>query len=213
MAEVKRTYDTTLRDRHAAITRTAVLDAASQMFLADGYASTSIKKVAEVAGVSEKTVYNNFTDKPTLLFEVGNRVLSSTHPSDGATEPDLASRLEPETDPLQRVKVISAWSRMLWEQGMLQFESMLFDAAATDPRIAEVAENAMQQKYEDTRRDFLLVFPDYADRGDLDDAVDLTFAITTAAFTRTLIQDRGWSWDKYEQWLATMLTRLFLHPG
>jgi hypothetical protein len=35
------------------------------------------------------------------------------------------------------------------------------------------------------------------------------FALDSAAFVRILIDDRGWSYDTYERWLAAILRRIF----
>ena len=40
------------------------------MFLRDGYVATTMDDIAEVAGVSKRTVYNNFADKEALFREV-----------------------------------------------------------------------------------------------------------------------------------------------
>jgi TetR/AcrR family transcriptional regulator, mexJK operon transcriptional repressor len=47
--------------------RQAILDAAKNLFLRNGYASTSMDAVSAEAGVSKLTVYNHFTDKETLF--------------------------------------------------------------------------------------------------------------------------------------------------
>jgi len=47
--------------------RQAILEAAKQLFLTLGYASTSMDAVATAAGVSKLTVYSHFTDKETLF--------------------------------------------------------------------------------------------------------------------------------------------------
>ena len=47
--------------------REAILAAAAQRFLEHGFAATSIEQVAEDAGVSKVTIYNNFGDKRGLF--------------------------------------------------------------------------------------------------------------------------------------------------
>lgn len=205
---VKRAYRSTLRDEHTLVTRNAILDAAHELFLEDGYTATSIRKIADRAGVSEQTVYNNFGDKPTLLYEVGNRVVSGERSDDGR---DLLGEITAETDPLRRIEMIAAESRRTYEEGMLQLESMLLDAAGSEPRVAEIAAGAWHQKYEDIERVFPAVFPEEVRNGDfdLDEAIDLVYAVQSAASIRILIEDRNWSWDKYERLLVTTLRRLF----
>ncbi len=45
----------------------AILDGAMQVFLEQGYAGTTMDKVASAAGVSKPTVYNHFQDKEHLF--------------------------------------------------------------------------------------------------------------------------------------------------
>ena len=47
--------------------RQAILDAAKDLFVRNGYASTSMDAVAAEAGVSKLTVYSHFNDKETLF--------------------------------------------------------------------------------------------------------------------------------------------------
>lgn len=47
--------------------RQAILEAAKNLFVRNGYATTSMDAVASEAGVSKLTVYNHFTDKETLF--------------------------------------------------------------------------------------------------------------------------------------------------
>lgn len=47
--------------------REAILGAAAKRFFDDGFAATSIEQVAEDAGVSKVTIYNNFGDKRGLF--------------------------------------------------------------------------------------------------------------------------------------------------
>lgn len=47
--------------------REAILDAATTLFLRDGFRATSMDQVASLAGVSKQTVYKQFTDKEHLF--------------------------------------------------------------------------------------------------------------------------------------------------
>src|SRR5579871_4959390 len=44
-----------------------ILDAATSLFLRDGYAATSMESIAAAAGVSKRTLYKRFPEKPALL--------------------------------------------------------------------------------------------------------------------------------------------------
>ena len=52
--------------------RQAILDAARQVFLRDGYEVASVDAIAELAGVSKQTIYNHGSDKDSLFIQVIN---------------------------------------------------------------------------------------------------------------------------------------------
>ncbi len=54
----------------AELKRTAILEAAGEVFLAKGYVGTSMDEVAAVAAVSKQTVYKHFRDKEALFHEL-----------------------------------------------------------------------------------------------------------------------------------------------
>lgn len=51
-------------------TRTAVVDAARVLFLRNGYANTTVEDIAELAGLTKRTVYNNYADKEALFTQI-----------------------------------------------------------------------------------------------------------------------------------------------
>src|SRR3954470_5389273 len=64
---VKRKYDASSRRASAAATRERICAAAETLFLRDGYARTSVRAVAQRAGVSEATIYLAFANRAALL--------------------------------------------------------------------------------------------------------------------------------------------------
>ncbi len=50
--------------------RRAIVDAATALFLREGYQGTSMEQIATVAAVSKRTVYKHVTDKKTLFTEI-----------------------------------------------------------------------------------------------------------------------------------------------
>ena len=215
ISAVKRRYHSPRRTAQAAATRRAILEAAYRLFLEHGFAATSIRAVAQAAQVSDQTVYSVFGDKPSLLVEVGLNVISGELSQDATPVRDYAAAIRTAGDDEERIAVAAAWSRSVWERGMLRFESMLLDAAATDPRTAEIAASVWERKYDENKELFAVAFPAQSRRrgDDFDDLYDLFFAMDSAAFVRILIDDRGWTFDKYERWLRAVLRRLFTRFG
>src|SRR5580692_3564595 len=50
--------------------RAAIVQAALQLFMRDGFARTSVDAIADEAGVSKRTIYNHFGDKESLFLSV-----------------------------------------------------------------------------------------------------------------------------------------------
>jgi TetR/AcrR family transcriptional regulator, mexJK operon transcriptional repressor len=57
-----------------------ILETATELFLAEGYASTSIEAVAARAGISKKTFYHRFDDKAALFAAVVHRIIELIRP-------------------------------------------------------------------------------------------------------------------------------------
>ncbi|MGH3181351.1 MAG: TetR/AcrR family transcriptional regulator, partial [Streptosporangiaceae bacterium] len=73
MAQTRTTAGT--QTRHYGETRTArkrraILNAATTLFLHDGYQATSMDEIAAAAAVSKQTVYKQFADKQSLFREI-----------------------------------------------------------------------------------------------------------------------------------------------
>lgn len=60
----------------AAKLETAILDAATAAFLADGYAATSIEAIARTCRVAKRTIYARWSGKPTLFRAVLEQLMA-----------------------------------------------------------------------------------------------------------------------------------------
>ncbi len=67
-----------LRERKKAETRQRISDTATLMFLERGFDAVRVADVAEAAGVSEKTVFNYFPTKESLVFDQADAQLAGT---------------------------------------------------------------------------------------------------------------------------------------
>src|SRR5476651_2699335 len=64
----------------ALLLRERILEAATDLFLAEGYGSTSIEAVAARAGISKRTFYDRFNDKAALFAAVVHRIIEHIRP-------------------------------------------------------------------------------------------------------------------------------------
>jgi TetR/AcrR family transcriptional repressor of mexJK operon len=74
----------TAHPRRSAAKHQAILRAATEVFLRDGYARASVDAIAAVAGVGKQTVYGHFGDKERLFLAVVDQARKDTgvHPQD-----------------------------------------------------------------------------------------------------------------------------------
>lgn len=56
--------------------RAAAREAARDLFLTQGYAGTTMEQIAEHAGLTKRTLYNNYPDKESLFLEIVAEVIS-----------------------------------------------------------------------------------------------------------------------------------------
>ena len=68
----------------AALLGERILDVATELFLAEGYGTTSIEAVAQRARISKRTFYHRFPDKAALFAAVVSRIIQGLRPPAGA---------------------------------------------------------------------------------------------------------------------------------
>lgn len=113
--------------------RRAIVDAATALFLAHGYAGTSMDQVAARAAVSKQTVYKNFTDKDRLFADV---VLGTTR-----TAAAFADGIGPvllEADDVEQAlgELARSYLRTVMQPRVLQLRRLLISEAGRFPDLA-----------------------------------------------------------------------------
>lgn len=66
--------------------REQILEVATPLFLTEGYGATSIEAVAKRAGMSKRTLYSRFRDKPELFGAVVHRLVEQLRPPNANPE-------------------------------------------------------------------------------------------------------------------------------
>ncbi|MGW4480847.1 TetR/AcrR family transcriptional regulator [Rhodococcus triatomae] len=117
------------RSQSQARTRTDLISTARDLFLADGYAATSLEKVAEVAGYSKGAVYSNFRSKKELCLDV----LHLIHATKGMEVAEMMAREAPLED---RLVAFEQWAqRTLGDVGWTMLEFEFIAATRHDPEL------------------------------------------------------------------------------
>lgn len=190
------------------LARRAVVDAARTLFVARGYATTSIEAISELADVPQATVYRLFGSKGSILKALLDLSIAGDDQALPVQErPDIASLFaEPDA-----AKLLAGFAGVTTAINQRSHEvyRLLLSAADSDPAAAELLDELKQQRLRGQgeiartlhRRGSLR--PGLSAR----DAVDLVHALMSPEVYQLLVIDRRWSPDRYLQWLAATLVQ------
>jgi AcrR family transcriptional regulator len=197
------------RTEQAQRTRSRVIDAATRLFVQQGYATTTMRAIAAEAGVSVPTVELLFGTKAQLLHVVIDvaiagddepvPVLSRAWVAEAQSVRDLADFLFVVAQVVSEAQARSA--------GVIL---VAYEAAAADPDIQLLILDRESQR----ERTAAWIVDSVRERADLRPGLDRAGAIDTVwmlmdpvIFSR-LRRYRGWSADRYASWFADSATRL-----
>jgi TetR/AcrR family transcriptional regulator, regulator of autoinduction and epiphytic fitness len=196
------------------LARTAVLAAARELFLARGYAATTMDAVSELSGVPAATVYRLFSSKLGLLRALLDRALfGDNDPADVTSLPHVPALLA-DPDPRHQLTAFAGIARAMIAQATSIYQ-ILAGAATSDPQAA-----GLLAEYTQTRDRGQGRLPRaLAARGALrpglpePEAADIIHALASPEVYHLLVTVRGWSPDRYERWLAGTLISQLLPSG
>jgi TetR/AcrR family transcriptional regulator of autoinduction and epiphytic fitness len=206
---VKRSYTSARREAQARETRRAILDAAHDLFVATGYAATTIQVIAERGGVAVQTVYAVFGSKRELLRQLIERTIVGDDDPLPITERTAAQSLAAEPDARRRAELDAAMSRSITER-IAPVVRVAAEAAASDPELAAMMEAVKAaRRQEMTAAARILAGPDRL-RLDEEEAAATLYVLYSPQVADMLIGDYGWSPERYEKWLARMILEAVL---
>ncbi|KMO83296.1 TetR family transcriptional regulator [Mycolicibacterium chubuense] len=208
---VKREYQSPLRSAQAQATRRRIVAAAADLFVSSGFAGTSVDAIADVAGVSRKTVFTAVGGKTELLaLALDWAVAGDDVPVPLAARPDVIALLG-----LPRPgAVLDAWAAVLTDidarvDGLF---AALECAAASDEVARALFDRVSAQRREGAAAvvDAVAALGGLRDELSRSEAVDLAALFTEPLLHRRLVGARGWSRRRFETWLADTLRRQLL---
>jgi TetR/AcrR family transcriptional regulator, regulator of autoinduction and epiphytic fitness len=115
-----------------------ILQGAMQEFLQNGYAGTSMDRVAVAAGVSKATVYSHFQDKEGLFKVLLEQLTSKKNISIFGTEP-----IEGEPFAILHQVITKALKEMINDQEHSAFMRVLIGESGRFPELAQICVRAM----------------------------------------------------------------------
>src|SRR5580704_16195593 len=104
----RKPYHSPRRAEQAVATRQAVLDAARELFIEQGYAVTTVTDIARRARVAVDTVYAAVGRKPALLREVLETAISGTDQVVPAEQRDYVAAIRAATGARAKIETYAA---------------------------------------------------------------------------------------------------------
>jgi AcrR family transcriptional regulator len=208
MADGKRVYNSPLRAEQAQRTRAAVLDAAARCFLEKGYAATTMKDVAEAAGVSPQTVFGQGSKASLLLACVDRAVVGDDEAVPLAQRDLFVTVLEAP----ERAAKLAAWAGLarVFAPRLYPMIRVFADAAAGDPQLAEAWTEYERRRRDDVERLVGAFRPWLREDLDARRASDIVWALFSHVTGDNLIRGLGWTVDEYAEFVVDAVARLIL---
>jgi AcrR family transcriptional regulator len=201
----------TRRDEQARQTRRAIVDAAHDLFLADGFAATTMPAIAGRAGVAVQTVYKIFRSKPQLAKAVFDIAIAADDDERPVRDRAALTRVRNESDPRRMLRLYGEFLATVAPRHV-PVQLVIRDAAAGDAEAVLVWEQLQQERL----AGMTMFANNLASRGVLrddvsvDDARDTIWTYNSAEIFQLLVIERGWTPEHYGQWIAEALIAALL---
>lgn len=199
----RRGYDSLRRQAQAQQTRAEIADAARRLFVTRGWGPTTVREVAQEAGVSVPTVYAAYGNKTGLVWAL---VEAADLPADPAR---LLGELE-SADPAGQLAAMAGYDRRLFERSG-DLIGLIREAGRTEPDLATLYAQ-VRRAADRTREEAFSNWPAGTLRAEVDPAtaVDTYAALCNIDVYTVLTGERGWVPDRVEQWWGDVLARQLL---
>jgi AcrR family transcriptional regulator len=189
-------------------TRRRIVDAAAELFVAEGYGTTTLEQIAKRAGVAVQTVYFHFGNKRTVLKEAVDVAAVGDDEQVALLERPWLDEVRAEPDPRRVVAVWAANGRNIYQR-IGPIMRVVRDAAVIDPDMA--AQWATNEEQRATA--FRMLATILAERGALnrpvDEAVDVLCALHGPEVYGVLTS-RGWTPEQWERFTVESITAALL---
>ena len=201
------------REERARATRRAVLAAARELFVAEGYGATTIQAIADEADVAVQTVYAVFGNKRSILAELVDVSIAG---DDAEIVVNAREWMRPVWEAATAAERLSAYAGAVRRimAGAGDVFAVVAAAATIDPEVVELADTTEQRRRAGARS----VIDSVRSVGKLrpgltpQRAIDVLWLLNSPAVFAHLVRRAGWSFDQYQAWLAdAMVNQLLDH--
>jgi len=205
--KTRQSYKSPLRARQAGETRHRIVEAARRLLQSEGYAGMTIDAIASKADVSAQTVFAVFGSKAGILRELLNQATF------GADYDEAVRKVLGEADPESRLRRAAGIARKIHDAQSAAFD-LLRGAGVVAPELATLEGEREGLRYERQEKMIVSLRADkrLLPRLSSITARDILWTLTGRDVYRMLVRERGWSSQKYQDWLADTLVHSLLTP-
>ncbi|HUB94899.1 MAG TPA: helix-turn-helix domain-containing protein [Stellaceae bacterium] len=203
-----RRYVSPRRRQQADETRRRITAAARRLLGRNGYDATTIAEIAGEAGVATQTVYAAFGSKQGILKALIDRAIF------GLAYDRLVAEALAEERPADRLRGAARIACEIYRSERAELE-FLRGAGVVAPEISAIDQDRERQRFETLAAmiDLLDAARALAPGLARAKAHDVLFALTARDLYRTLVVDRHWTPERYQDWLGDVLVTELLGPN
>ena len=211
----RRPYDATKRRERAEeerrATRRRVIAAAQRLFVAKGYADTTMGDIARTAGVALQSLYKAASSKAELLQLVVDAVVAGDDEEVMMSDRPSFTAIAENADPERQVRMMAALIASIQERSA-PVQSVFRQAAAVDDTIAASLDRELRRRHESFAV-IVRMIPEDRLRHPVEESTDTAWAIGSSEVYQLLRIRRGWDADHYQEWLSRTLVEQLLSPS
>jgi AcrR family transcriptional regulator len=203
-----RRYTSEVRAQSAQETRRRILAAAAILFTRKGIDRVTIDEIGKRARVAASTVYATYQSKDGILRGLMEQSLF------GREFQDAQKLLAGVTDPVALIELTSRVSRAIYESESSDL-GLLRRASGFSPALRKMEEEFERLRYENQAARLELLFRSGKARAglSLEEARRILWMYTSRDVYRMLVNDGGWTANRYQEWLArTLVEALVASP-
>lgn len=209
---VKRAYRSNIRAAAARRTRHAIRDAASALFVENGYVMTTVRDIAESAGVSVRTVFNSYPGGKAQVFdEALDHALGGDDARTPLSERPITRLHSEAADGSQSLRLLAEGATELYERAG-DLITVYLESAGADPHMRHHADLGAAEASKIMRN----VARSLQTNGFLREGLtarragDVMLALCSPQVHNLLCRNLSWTSRAYRRWLTEELHRAIL---
>lgn len=213
MATGSRTKNRTSKAEQAQATKRKIVDAATVLFLRDGFVTTTMAMIAKEAGVAVQTLYLSFGSKTAILQAAFDQALRGNPDEIDILQQDWFAQTLAETDGRAALRLFCEESAKVMGRATPIFEVMR--AASADPEVSEMLAHNKKLRHDGFRTIVEAISKRKGFNHDLsvEDAHGILYAVLSEDGVLLLVNEHGWTMEHWVAWVIGTLDQQFFPPA